>query len=88
MIRARVAELRPVAALVFLAAGLLALAAPGGPAPRTWWTAGLWLLGVPLVLRTLWGALHGRFAADLVAALAVLAAILLNDPLPGLVVVL
>ncbi len=88
MIRARVAELRPAAALAFLAAGLLALAAPAGPRPHFWWTAGLWLLGVPLVLRTLWGALHGRVAADLVASLAVLAAILLDDPLPGLVVVL
>ncbi len=88
MIRGRVAELRPVAALGFLAAGLVALAAAGGRPAHAWWTAGLWLLGVPLVLRTLWGALHGRFAADLVAALAVLAAILLEQPLPGLVVVL
>lgn len=88
MIRARVAELRPVAALGFLTAGLVALAAPDWPRPHAWWTAGLWILGLPLVLRTLWGMLHGRFAADLVASLAVLAAILLDDPLPGLVVVL
>jgi heavy metal translocating P-type ATPase len=88
VIRARVAELRPVAALGFLTAGLLALAAPDWPRPHAWWTAGLWILGLPLVLRTLWGMLHGRFAADLVASLAVLAAILLDDPLPGLVVVL
>ena len=88
MTRARVAELRPVVALGFLVAGLAALGAPGAPWPHRAWSAGLWLLGIPLVLRTLWGALHGRFAADLVAALAVLAAILLDQPLPGLVVVL
>lgn len=50
--------------------------------------AGLVLTGAPVVWRTLRGMMTGRFAADLVAALAMIAAILLRDPLPGLIVVL
>lgn len=50
--------------------------------------AGLVLTGAPVVWRTLRGMMTGRFAADLVAALAMMAAILLRDPLPGLIVVL
>jgi len=50
--------------------------------------AGLVLTGAPVVWRTLRGMVAGRFAADLVAALAMIAAILLRDPLPGLIVVL
>lgn len=44
--------------------------------------------GLPLVWRTLREALRGRFAADLVASLAILAALALGQPIPGLVVVL
>jgi heavy metal translocating P-type ATPase len=43
---------------------------------------------VPVVWGTLRGMLAGRFAADLVALLAVIAALALGNPLPGLVVVL
>ena len=50
--------------------------------------AGLVLTGAPVVWRTLRGMVAGRFAADLVAALAMIAAILLRNPLPGLIVVL
>ncbi len=50
--------------------------------------AGLVLTGAPVVWRTVRGAVAGRFAADLVAALAMVAAVLLRDPLPGLIVVL
>ena len=50
--------------------------------------AGLVLTGAPVVWRTVRGVVTGRFAADLVAALAMIAAILLRDPLPGLIVVL
>ena len=52
------------------------------------WSAGLILTGFPVVWRTLRGITKGRFAADLVAMLAILAAILLREPLPGLIVVL
>lgn len=44
--------------------------------------------GLPLVLRTAWGILHRRFAADIVASLAIVTAFVLMEPLAGLVVVL
>ena len=49
---------------------------------------GLLVVGVPLIARTARGALRGHFAADIVAALAIAAALILEQPLPGLVVVL
>jgi heavy metal translocating P-type ATPase len=50
--------------------------------------AGLVALGLPVVWRTTVGAFRGRFAADLVATLAIVAAVLLGQPIAGLVVVL
>jgi heavy metal translocating P-type ATPase len=52
------------------------------------WSTGLALTGVPVVWQTLGGLLRGRFAADLVAMLAIVAALLLREPLAGLIVVL
>jgi heavy metal translocating P-type ATPase len=52
------------------------------------WGVGLVVTGAPVVWGTLRGMLAGRFAADLVALLAVIAALALGNPLPGLVVVL
>jgi len=52
-----------------------------------WW-GGLLGLGVPLVARTAGGMLRGRFAADVVAALSIITAIALAQPLAGLVIVL
>jgi heavy metal translocating P-type ATPase len=51
-------------------------------------TAALAIAGLPLVLRTLYGTLHGRFAADIVASLAIVTAFALMQPVAGLVVVL
>jgi heavy metal translocating P-type ATPase len=56
---------------------------------RQWiWFAGLAITGGPLIFDTARGALRGRFAADLVASFAVIAAFVLGQPLVGLVVVL
>ncbi|HKU61581.1 MAG TPA: heavy metal translocating P-type ATPase [Gemmatimonadales bacterium] len=55
---------------------------------RLVWTAGLVLTGVPVVWRTLRGLASGRLAADLVATLAIVAAVPLAQPLAGLIVVL
>ena len=81
--------LRPPAAAALLVAGLIASAIPN---PRITqhllWTAGLYLLGIPLLLRTGRGLLRARFNADLVAGLAILTAIVLNQPFAGLVIVL
>jgi heavy metal translocating P-type ATPase len=80
---------RPLAAAAFLTLGLL-ISIPESPPipPRSVWTAGLWLLGLPLLYRTLRGMLRGRFAADLVAGLAVITAMVLGHPFAGLVIVL
>jgi heavy metal translocating P-type ATPase len=67
----------------------LALRLAVSPAAATWvWSIGLALTGLPVVWRTLRGVASGRFAADLVAMLAIVTALLLNQPLAGLIVVL
>jgi heavy metal translocating P-type ATPase len=82
------AALLPAAALSFIAAGLLARAGGlAGPATQLW-MAGLVLTGLPVVWRTLRGALRGHFASDIVASLAIVTAVVLVNPLPGLIVVL
>jgi heavy metal translocating P-type ATPase len=52
------------------------------------WSAGLALTGLPVVWGTLRGIAGGRFAADLVAMLAIVTALILREPLAGLIVVL
>ena len=46
------------------------------------------LLGAPVVFRTLRGILRGNFAADVVAMLAIAVAVVLRQPVAGLVIVL
>jgi heavy metal translocating P-type ATPase len=52
------------------------------------WSVGLALTGAPVVWQTLRGIVRGRFAADLVAMLAIVTALILREPLAGLIVVL
>ena len=79
----------PVAAATFIAAGLLLrFAAPESGLAHVFMRVGLVLTGAPVLWRTLRGALRGQFAADLVATLAIVAALVLDQPLVGLVVVL
>ena len=79
----------PIAALAFLLAGGAAYLWPPFPAAaHLVWLVGLILTGAPVLWQTLRGIIHGHFAADIVAALAIVTAIILNEPLPGLVVVL
>lgn len=78
----------PVLVLVVLAAGAIVWATAGPAAAHLTWMAGLVVTGAPVVLRTIRGALQGRFAADLVAAMAIVGAVLLGQPAAGLVVVL
>jgi heavy metal translocating P-type ATPase len=84
----RGAALLPAAALLFLLTGLALHLSAGPSHSHLVWTAGLLLTGLPVVWRTVRGMASGRFAADLVAMLAILAAGLLQQPLPGLIVVL
>jgi heavy metal translocating P-type ATPase len=76
------------AALAFVITGIVAQLSGGASTAARLWTAGLLFTGVPLVIRTIVGILRGRFAADLVASLAILTALLLAQPLAGLVVAL
>ncbi len=79
----------PLAAAAFLAAGFLAPYLGSTPALRHQiWMVGLVGLGAPIVLATLRGAFQGRFAADLVASLALVAAVILGEPVAGLVIVI
>jgi heavy metal translocating P-type ATPase len=52
------------------------------------WIIGLVITGAPVVWRTIRSALSGHFATDLVAMLAIVTAVLLHQPLAGLVIVL
>jgi heavy metal translocating P-type ATPase len=44
--------------------------------------------GIPIMLRTSWGLLHGRFAADVVAMLAIVGAVVFREYFAGAVIVL
>jgi heavy metal translocating P-type ATPase len=78
----------PAAALAFILAGLAARFSFGSVWAERLWGVGLVITGAPVAWTTLRGMLAGRFAADLVALLAVITALALGNPLPGLVVVL
>jgi heavy metal translocating P-type ATPase len=81
--------LRPAAAIAALLAGLiLRQTSQSTVSAHAVWTVGLWAIGLPVLLRTALGALRGRLAADLVAALAIVAAMVLDQPFAGLVIVL
>ncbi|MBM4187756.1 MAG: heavy metal translocating P-type ATPase [Gemmatimonadetes bacterium] len=80
---------RPVAAAGVMIAGQVAPRLSSGAIDREpVWLAGLLFLGAPVVWSTLQGLLQGRFAADVVASLALIGAVGLGEPLVGLVIVL
>ncbi len=86
----------PLSAARIPALTLLALVVGGAfalPPTTRGWThpfllGALLLLGAPVVLSTLRGLLRGKFAADVVAMLAIVTAMVLREPLAGLVIVL
>lgn len=78
----------PAATLLVLTIGLALKAGPFAHAGDVVLMAGLVVLGSPVVWRTIRGAFAGQFAADLVASLAIFGAVILSQPIPGLVVVL
>ena len=71
-----------------LVGGLLAWAVDQPALARRVLFAVLVLAGTPLVLRTLAGLLAGKFAADVVAAIAIVTAALVDEYIAGLVIVL
>jgi heavy metal translocating P-type ATPase len=78
---------RPLAALLALAFGGM-LYAWRESVGTTFWLAALFVTGAPVAWRTLVGMWHGRFAADVVAMLAIVSALILRQPIAGLVIVL
>jgi cation transport ATPase len=52
------------------------------------WLITLIIGGTPIILDTFPGILRKKFASDIVAMMAIIAAILLNDALPGVVIVI
>jgi heavy metal translocating P-type ATPase len=81
--------LLPAAALLFILGGLFLRLQPDLAGwSRLIWMVGLALTGTPVALRTFIGLLRGRAASDVVAMLAIVGALLLDEPLAGLVVVL
>lgn len=74
-------------ALIFLAGGAVALvAAPSFSDPI--WMTGLVVCGVPMMVLSLHAMVRGNMTVDLIASFAVLAAIVVGTPLPGLIVVI
>jgi heavy metal translocating P-type ATPase len=55
---------------------------------RLVWFGALVVAGAPVVFRTTRGMLKGKFAADVVAMLAIVTAILVDEPFAGVVIVL
>ena len=77
----------PLATLAALLAGLT-LHPWRADVARTVWFVALIAGGVPVAWKTLRGIVRGRFAADIVAMLAIITAIALWQPFAGLVIVL
>jgi heavy metal translocating P-type ATPase len=78
----------PLATILVILIGLALQAGPSAAWGLRIWQIGLIALGLPVVWSTVVGAFQGRLAADLVASLAVMTAVILRQPLAGLVVVL
>ena len=83
-----ISPLPPIALAFLLAGALVPLVVPADPWRDRVWLVGLVVTGLPVAWRTFRGILRGQFAADVVAMLAIAGALLLGQPLAGLVVVL
>ena len=79
----------PLVALLGLLGGGVARWGSGQPAlAEQIWLVTLGVGGAPLVWHTLRGLLKGQFAADVVAMLAIVAALVMDEPFAGVIVVL
>jgi heavy metal translocating P-type ATPase len=78
-----------IGALLVLVTGAALLRWPATSPWAAWvWEAGLIVTGAPVTWRTVRGVIRGRLAADVVATLAIIGAVLLLLPLAGLIVVI
>ena len=80
--------LLPAAALAVLVVGAVIRSRGVETTGTAIWMAGLAVTGLPIVLRTGAGILRGQFAADIVASLSIIGALVLQYPVAGLVIVL
>ncbi len=79
----------PTYALSGLLIGAILTWVLGGGELGDWiWYATLIAGGTPLMYRTLRGIIRGRFAADVIATLAIIAAILMDQAFAGVIIVL
>jgi cation transport ATPase len=79
----------PTFALAGLVVGtILQLGLGDSQSARSVWLGTLVIGGVPIVWKTLRGLLRGHFASDVVAMLAILAAVLMDQAFAGVVIVL
>jgi heavy metal translocating P-type ATPase len=79
----------PFAVITLAAAGALLRVARTDSTWSHWtWMAGLVVTGAPVVWRTFRGMARRHFATDVVATLAIVTAVILGQPLAGLIVVL
>lgn len=88
LLPARGSWLLPGAMVVVVAVGIALHVLDRGAFAGRLWQIALIAGSAPLLVRTAGKALRGDFATDAVAALAIIAAIALGQPLPGLIVVL
>ena len=80
---------RPLFATAVIALGLAARGAGFEAADaQVIWYVGLVVTGSAVVWQTVRGALRGQFAADVVATLAIVASVLVAQPIVGLVIVI
>ena len=77
-----------IVTLACLAAGAVARFVRSAAAAHAIWLVGVVVMGTPIVFRTIRGAIHGRLATDVVASLSIIGAVVLGQPLAGLVIVL
>jgi heavy metal translocating P-type ATPase len=79
----------PLLTLAFMSIGaLIRVGGASAADARVSWWLGLAIVGTPLVIQTIREIASGRFAVDLVATLAIVLALILWQPLAGLVIVL
>lgn len=79
----------PVVAALGLAAGIILQWGVGVPEIAHWtWMTALVIGGAPLVWATVRGIARGQFAADVVAMLAIVTAVAMDEPFAGVIVVL
>jgi heavy metal translocating P-type ATPase len=79
----------PIFAAAGLVAGGVALLTTGGYLEASpIWYATLIIGGIPVIVHTSRGMLKGKFAADIVAMLAIVTAILTNEAFAGVIIVL